>query len=227
MHDYSRLSVSPSIYNPPRICGLNLVYCDESLLVANKPTGLLSVPGRGSDKTDSLTTRVQQEFPEALSVHRLDMCTSGLLVLARSQEMHGCLSRLFRDRKVKKCYVAIIAGRIEPPVGTVDLPLGSDWPNRPLQKVDFDNGKSSLTHYRLLEYDADTSTSRVDLEPITGRTHQLRVHMAAIGHPIVGDTWYGGKAGATAERLLLHARMLSFTHPLSSEPLTLVSEAPF
>jgi tRNA pseudouridine32 synthase / 23S rRNA pseudouridine746 synthase len=219
--------VCPSIYNPPRNCGLDLIYCDESLLVANKPTGLLSVPGRGADKTDSLTTRVQQEFPDALSVHRLDMCTSGLLVFARGVNMHRRLSHLFRERRVTKSYIASVTGKVEITVGEVELPLGSDWPNRPRQKVDFANGKSSLTRYRLLAYDAATGTSRIELEPVTGRTHQLRVHMAAIGHPIAGDVLYGEEACATAERLLLHASMLSFTHPLNAEPLTLWSDVPF
>lgn len=185
------------------------------------------MPGRGADKSDSLTARAQKEFPDALSVHRLDMSTSGLMVLARGREAHSLLSRLFREREVSKRYVALVAGRIDPAVGIVDLPLGSDWPNRPRQKVDFAGGKSSLTRYRVLAHDAAAGTSRVELEPVTGRTHQLRVHMAAIGHPIVGDTLYGGASGAIAERLLLHASVLSFTHPFSAEPLTLVSEAPF
>jgi tRNA pseudouridine32 synthase/23S rRNA pseudouridine746 synthase len=214
-------------YDPPRDYGIDIIYCDESLLVANKPSGLLSVPGRGMDKADSLESRIQNEFPDALSVHRLDMGTSGLLLFARSKIMHRQLSHLFREREVEKCYIAMITGRIEPAVGEVDLPLGSDWLNRPRQKVDFAEGKCSLTRYRLLAHDAVTNTSRVELEPVTGRTHQLRVHMAAIGHPIVGDALYGEEAGAVAQRLLLHASMLSFIHPLNSEPLTLVCEAPF
>ena len=236
--------------------------------MANKPAGLLSVPGRGMDKTDSLATRVQNEFPDARSVHRLDMSTSGLLVFARGKDMHRRLSHLFRERGVKKCYIAMVAGRVAITAGEVDLPLSSDWPNRPRQKVDFAIGKPSLTRYRLMTYmecpihpsihdvitshskrlpaeellaghPKDTSqvagyqgergfeTSRVELEPVTGRTHQLRVHMAAIGHPILGDVLYGGEASNRAERLLLHARALSFAHPLSEAPLTLVCEAPF
>jgi tRNA pseudouridine32 synthase/23S rRNA pseudouridine746 synthase len=224
----SRLLISsPTAYAPPPDSGIDFVYRDEFLLVVNKPPGLLSVPGRGDEKSDSLTTRVKKEFPDALSVHRLDMSTSGLMVLALGKEMHGHLSRLFRERKVSKRYVALVAGRLDPAVGVVDLPLGSDWPNRPRQQVDFARGKSSLTHYRLLAYDADTNTSRVELEPVTGRTHQLRVHMTVIGHPIVGDALYGGAADATAEGLLLHASVLSITHPFSTESLTLASEAPF
>lgn len=216
-----------SPYDPPHDCGLDLIYRDASLLVMNKPSGLLSVPGRGADKTDCLTSRVQSIFPDALSVHRLDMGTSGLLVLARGQEMHKRLSQLFRERNVEKRYVAMIAGLIEPAEGTIDLPLGADWPNRPRQKVDFNEGKSSLTHYRLLAHDAATATSRVELKPITGRTHQLRIHMAAIGHPIIGDGLYGIETGTPAQRLLLHASVLSFNHPLSVEPLTLICEASF
>ena len=156
--------------------------------MVNKPAGLLSVPGRGADKADSLATRVQNIFPDALSVHRLDMDTSGLLVFARGADMHRRLSQLFRERGVKKCYIAMVAGRVENNMGEVDLPLGSDWPNRPRQKIDFPRGKSSLTRYRVLSHDTVKNISRLELEPVTGRTHQLRVHMAAIGHPIVGDS---------------------------------------
>jgi tRNA pseudouridine32 synthase/23S rRNA pseudouridine746 synthase len=216
-----------SAYNPPRDCGLELVYFDESLLVANKPAGLLSVPGRGLDKADSLATRVQKQFPDARSVHRLDMGTSGLLVFARGADMHRRLSRLFRERGVIKCYIAMVTGRVETSQGEVDLPLAPDWPNRPRQKVDFAGGKSSLTRYRVLAHDAVMNTSRVELEPVTGRTHQLRVHMAAIGHPILGDTLYGEEAGRKAGRLLLHSRSLGFAHPLSGEPLTLTCDLPF
>jgi len=226
-------------YNPPPDCGLELVYCDESLLVVNKPAGLLSVPGRGLEKSDSLAARVQKEFPDARSVHRLDMGTSGLLVFARGADMHQRLSCLFSERAVKKCYIAIVSGRVGITAGEVDLPLASDWPNRPRQKVDFAIGKPSLTRYFLLDYfkypirvsmhqgEGGLSASRVELEPVTGRTHQLRVHMAAIGHPVLGDELYGGNIGNNRERLLLHARVLSFVHPLRDELLTLTSEAPF
>ena len=206
---------------------LDFVYQDDFLLVVNKPAELLAVPGRGPDKSDSLTTRVQREYPDALSVHRLDMSTSGLLILARGQEMHRRLSRSFRDHGVRKCYIAMIAGQIAAAEGAVDLPLGPDWPNRPRQKVDIAAGKSSLTRFRMLSYDAASGASRVALEPVTGRTHQLRVHMAAIGHPILGDRLYGEQTGPAAPRLMLHARMLSFIHPFSAETLTLTSEAPF
>lgn len=179
------------------------------------------------DKTDNLTSRVQHEFPEARNVHRLDMSTSGLLLFARNADMHRRLSRLFRERGVTKNYVAIIAGKIGNVAGEVELPISPDWPNRPRQKIDFEYGKNSLTRYRLLAYDAVKDTSRIELAPITGRTHQLRIHMAAIGHSIIGDTLYGGEAGSKASRLLLHASMLGFIHPLNSERLILLSEAPF
>ena len=207
--------------------------------MVNKPAGLLSVPGRGADKADNLATRVRNEFPDAFSVHRLDMSTSGLLVFARSEDVHRRLSLLFRERRVKKSYVALVAGHVGFTAGEVDLPLVSDWPNRPRQKVDFAIGKSSLTRYRLLAYTENPilpsiqqgnrgfAASRVELEPVTGRTHQLRVHMAAIGHPIIGDVLYGGQTSSGAGRLLLHSRLLSFAHPLSGEPLTLTCEPPF
>jgi len=229
--------VFQSPYQPPRDCGLDLVYCDESLLVANKPAGLLSVPGRGMDKSDSMTTRVQKEFPDALSVHRLDMGTSGLLVFALNADMHQRLSRLFRERAVRKIYLAIVAGRVTSSAGEIDLPLAADWPNRPRQKVDLTGGKTSLTRYRLLQHinhpvdvahllgGPDSLASRVELEPVTGRTHQLRVHMSAIGHPVGGDRLYGEKS--FTGRLLLHASEIHFVHPLSQAMLSLTSAVPF
>jgi len=209
------------------LSGLDLIYQDESLIVVNKPAGLLAVPGRGVDKQDCLASRVQAEFPDALVVHRLDMATSGLLLFARGARMQSRLSRLFREREVQKRYVAVVSGRLQQSTGEIDLPLAGDWPNRPKQKVDLAIGKPSLTRYRMLSHDAATDTARVELEPITGRTHQLRVHLAAIGHPILGDALYGGQAGGMAERLLLHASTLSFAHPLSGEPLALTSDIPF
>lgn len=203
---------------------LELSYCDEALLVAVKPAGLLAVPGRGDDKQDCLSSRLQAEFPDALVVHRLDMATSGLMVFGRGAEMQRRLSRLFHDRKVGKRYVALVAGRLAPEIGEISLPLGADWPNRPKQKVDHEVGKHSLTRYRVLTYDANADVTRVELEPVTGRTHQLRVHLAASGHPIVGDALYGGVG---AERLMLHAAWLGFEHPRTGERLELVSEAPF
>jgi tRNA pseudouridine32 synthase/23S rRNA pseudouridine746 synthase len=195
--------------------GFELVHEDAGFIVANKASGLLSVPGRGPDKQDCLIHRVQVVYPEALAVHRLDMSTSGLLLLARSPEMHRELSKLFEQRLVAKRYIAVLAGQLVAEAGEVDLPLICDWPNRPRQKVDFDVGKPSQTRYRLLTYDAAADTSRVELEPITGRSHQLRVHMQSLGHPILGDELYG--SSTSAPRLLLHATQLQFTMPGSDK----------
>ena len=215
------------IYHPATNDLLDLIYRDDTLLVANKPAGLLAVPGRGADKEDCLATRIQQEFPDALVVHRLDMATSGLMLFARGAEMQRRLSQLFRGREVQKRYVAVVAGKLGPATGEVNLPIVADWPNRPLRKIDIESGKPSLTRYRLLAHDGVTDTSRVELEPVTGRTHQLRVHMAAIGHPVLGDALYGGMVDASSERLLLHSTLLSFVHPISGEPLAFLSEPPF
>jgi len=200
-----------------------LIYHDAFLLVVNKPAGMPAVPGRGEDKQNCVFARIQKEFSDALIVHRLDMATSGLLVFARGTEMQRRLSRLFHDRKVEKRYVAVVTGKLDAE-GEIALPLGADWPNRPKQKVDYASGKHSLTRYRLLSYDAASDTSREELEPVTGRTHQLRVHLAACGHAIVGDTLYGA---LRAERLLLHASSLSFEHPHLGTMLDLVCETPF
>lgn len=203
---------------------ISVVYNDDCLIVAVKPAGLLAVPGRGADKQDCLSVRVQAQFSDALIVHRLDMATSGLMVFGRGAEMQRALSRLFHDRKVDKRYVALVAGRMKAPAGEIDLPLMADWPRRPLQKVDHDEGKHALTRYRVLGYDAGGDTTRLELEPVTGRTHQLRVHLAAIGHPILGDGLYGGRE---APRLMLHAGMLGVPHPRARGALTFSSPAPF
>ena len=203
----------------------DLIYCDDALLVVNKPAGLLAVPGRGADKQDCLSVRLQQEFPDALVVHRLDMSTSGLMLFARGAEMQRRLSLMFHEREVEKRYVAVVAGKLKPEMGEVDLPISADWPNRPLRKIDAELGKPSLTRYLMLEFDTATDTSQVELEPVTGRTHQLRVHMAAIGHPILGDALYGDVA--SAPRLLLHATTLDLLHPLTCAPLHFVNASPF
>lgn len=201
----------------------DLIYQDDYLLVANKPAGLLAVPGRGPDKQDCLSARLQQEFPDTLIVHRLDMATSGLMVFARGAGMQRRLSLMFQEREVEKRYVAVVAGKLAPATGEVNLPMIADWPNRPLQKIDTENGKPSLTRYRLLGI--DEGNSRMELEPVTGRSHQLRLHMAAIGHPILGDALYGD--ASSAPRLLLHATTLDLAHPLSGVPLHFVSSPPF
>ena len=206
----------------------SLVHVDRSLIVANKPTRLLSVPGRGPDKQDCLVHRIQVEFPDALIVHRLDYDTSGLIVLARGKPMHRELSLLFQNRAVEKRYIAVVAGRLYPEEGEIDLPLIVDWPNRPLHKVDFTDGKPSLTRYCTIMYDSREDCSRVSLTPETGRTHQLRVHMHALGHPILGDPLYADeKHKAKANRLLLHASHLSFAHPITGKALCFSCDADF
>ena len=206
---------------PASASGFKLIHADRSLLVVNKPHRLLSVPGRGEDKQDCLIRRVQEEFPDALIVHRLDFDTSGVIVLARGKDMHRRLSMLFQDRQVDKRYVALINGRLQPESGEVALPLIVDWPNRPLHKVDFEIGKPSLTRYRTLSYDEALDCTRVELVPETGRTHQLRVHMQALGHPILGDPLYACPASKLkADRLLLHAEFLAFAHPITGKALS-------
>lgn len=203
------------VYSPPPDTGIPVIFADASLIVANKPPGLLSVPGRGPERADCLVSRLQRDYPDALTVHRLDMSTSGLIVLARGEEMHRQLSKLFRDRQVDKRYIAVVAGLVEPDSGEIDLPLIVDWPNRPRQMVDHSIGKPSLTRFRVLKRDPKNQTTRIELEPWTGRSHQLRVHMASLGHPILGDELYGDEL--SAPRLLLHAQTLAFPHPLTGE----------
>jgi tRNA pseudouridine32 synthase/23S rRNA pseudouridine746 synthase len=202
------------------------LYADATLLVFDKPSGLLSVPGRGPDKADCLATRAQTHWPDALTVHRLDMDTSGLIVMARGAAAQRRLSQAFAAREVGKRYIAIVAGCVADDAGTVALPLAADWPNRPLQKVDHESGKPSVTHWRVLERGADAT--RLELEPVSGRSHQLRVHMKALGHPILGDPLYAPAAvRRRAARLQLHASHLQFAHPTSGEPLEFASVAPF
>ena len=205
-----------------------LLHVDAALIVAVKPSGMLAVPGRGEALQDCVASRVQAHYPDALVVHRLDMATSGLLLLARGAAAQRRLSRQFAQREVGKTYVAVVAGRLARAEGEVDLPLAADWPARPKQKVDAENGKPSLTRYRVMNFDPASMTSRVELTPITGRSHQLRVHLLAIGHPILGDALYAPPAvQALASRLLLHAQALAFAHPLTGEPLRFESAPPF
>lgn len=182
-------------------------------MVVNKASGLLSVPGRAPENKDSVMTRIQADFPTAESVHRLDMATSGVIVVALTKAAERELKRQFREREPKKSYIARVWGHLAQDEGLIDLPLICDWPNRPKQKVCYETGKPSQTLYQVLSRDADVST-RVKLSPITGRSHQLRVHMLAIGHPILGDGFYAHpEAKAMASRLQLHAQELCITHP--------------
>jgi tRNA pseudouridine32 synthase / 23S rRNA pseudouridine746 synthase len=207
---------------------LDVLHADEALLVLDKPAGLLAVPGRGTDKQDCLATRAQQQWPDALVVHRLDMATSGLMLMARGALVQRLLSAAFAGREVAKRYVAMVQGVPAEDEGRIELPLGRDWPNRPLQKVDPDAGKPSLTRWTVMARDAAGQRTRLWLEPVTGRTHQLRVHLQAIGHPILGDALYAPpEVQAAAPRLLLHASQLRLTHPLTGIELAFDSPACF
>jgi tRNA pseudouridine32 synthase/23S rRNA pseudouridine746 synthase len=214
-----------STYAPP-LAGLAVLYADTHLIAVDKPSGLLSVPGRGEDKADCALSRAQAIYPDALTVHRLDMATSGLLLLARGKEMQRALSGLFERGEVAKRYIADVWGAPSPDSGEISLPLITDWPRRPLQKVDHAIGKPSVTRFETLR--AGGAWTRLLLTPLTGRSHQLRVHLAEIGHPILGDEFYA-HAGALAAvpRLALHAASLSFLHPATGEPLRLDSPCPF
>jgi tRNA pseudouridine32 synthase/23S rRNA pseudouridine746 synthase len=207
------------------------LYADDTLLVFDKPSGLLAVPGRGADKQDCLSARAQRAYPDALIVHRLDMATSGLMVMARSAAAQRALSKAFAAREVNKRYIAVVAGWAQAPLeewGVIDLPIIVDWPNRPLRMVDYQHGKPSLTRWRVLAYDESGTQTRVELEPITGRSHQLRVHLRELGHPILGDALYAPPdVQARANRLLLHAGSLGFVHPVTGEYLTFESPVPF
>ena len=212
------------VYAPPPDAGLEVLHVEPAFVVLVKPPGLLSEPGRGPEKRDSLLIRAQAVYPDARIVHRLDMMTSGVIVLARETLAHASLSEAFREREVDKRYEALVHGRPAADEGAIDLPLIVDWPNRPRQIVCHDTGKPSLTHYRVVG-EAGPLT-RVALEPITGRTHQLRVHLASLGCPIAGDPFYGIE-GDPSPRMMLHACRLSLPHPLTGEPLVFESPVPF
>jgi len=207
---------------------LSLIHVDPFLVVADKPAGLLSVPGRGADKADCLVARVQAVHDDALAVHRLDMATSGLIVLARGAVMHRSLSMAFAGRQVHKRYEAVVDGLLADDEGEIDLPLIADWPNRPRQMVDHAIGKPSLTRWRVIGRDAVAGRTRVALFPVTGRSHQLRVHLSAIGHAILGDDLYAPPPAASATpRLMLHASELRLVHPVTDEALAFECPVPF
>ena len=221
---------------PDADLGVPTIYSDDSLLVLNKPAGLLSVPGRGEDKQDCLSHRVQRQYPDALVVHRLDMATSGLMLMARGAAMQRLLSGLFEQREIHKRYVAVVDGRMVGDASAkdadgwqlVDLPIAVDWPNRPLRIIDAEHGKPSQTRWREMNFVEATQSTRVELEPVTGRSHQLRVHMKAMGHPILGDQLYApATVVAKAPRLLLHAAELAFTHPATRKTLHFRCETDF
>lgn len=206
---------------------IEFVHEDAALLVVNKPTLLLSVPGRADDNKDCLITRLQENgYPEARIVHRLDWETSGLIVLARDADSHRELSRQFHDRETEKAYTALCWGEPELDSGRIEAPLRYDPPTKPRHVVDFEQGRNALTFWRVMERHGNWS--RVELTPITGRSHQLRVHMLSIGHPLLGDRLYAeGEALELRDRLCLHASMLALTHPQTGERLRFESPAPF
>ena len=200
------------------------LYEDTDILVLHKPAGLLCVPGRGPDKQDCLSARAQQRWPGALIVHRLDQATSGLVLMARHIDAQRTLNQAFAERQVHKRYVAVVQGQMQPPGegawAEIDMPIAADWERRPLRVIDPAHGKPSLTRWRAEAHDATAGTTRVLLEPVTGRTHQLRVHLAALGHAILGDALYADAATlARSPRLLLHASELALAHPATGEPL--------
>ena len=213
-----------SVYNPPQ-GPLAILHHDHELLLVDKPSGLLSVPGKGEHLADCLIARVQAVFAEALLVHRLDRDTSGVMVFALTRHAQRHLGLQFEKRQVKKTYIARVFGRVGEKTGTVDLPLIVDWPNRPLQHVDFENGKQAVTDWRVLKY--EENATRVRLFPQTGRSHQSRVHMREIGHPILGDPFYATGEAREAKRLMLHAESLRLRHPDGGKGLTFKAKCPF
>ena len=217
---------------------LEPIHADAHLLVLSKPSGLLSVPGRGPDKQDCLSARAQAQWPDALIVHRLDMATSGLIVMARGPDMQRTLSMAFASRQVHKTYEAIVQGVLLQKTQSlqgwddIQIPLSIDWPNRPRSKIDWLQGKPSHTQWQVIpgssHPNSSGSATRVRLQPVTGRTHQLRLHMMAIGHPIWGDNLYApADVQALSPRLLLHACRLQFVHPVTAQSLDLHSTVPF
>jgi tRNA pseudouridine32 synthase/23S rRNA pseudouridine746 synthase len=221
------MSANPDfVYQPPLDPYLHIVYRDNDIVVLNKGSGLLTVPGRLPEHKDCLENRVARVLPSATIVHRLDMATSGIIIMALNKPAHVAISQQFEKRKTQKRYIARVFGHVKEEQGSVDQPLICDWPNRPKQMIDHERGKQSLTHYKVLSY-SDNSTL-VELTPVTGRSHQLRVHMLSLGHPILGDRLYAhDEALAMATRLNLHAQMLSIHHPVSNEEITFLADCPF
>ena len=208
-----------------------LLHIDDALLVVAKPAGMLSVPGLHEGLHDNLTTHVQSLHADARVVHRLDQATSGLMLFARGAAMQRALSMAFEARQVQKHYVAVVLGQVDGDAGSIDAPLIADWPNRPRQRVDLQHGKPALTHWRVLErvLKGSAHTTRLELKPITGRTHQLRVHLQSIGHAIVGDALYAPDAPHEpgSARLMLHATRIALIHPLRQEACCFTDAPPF
>lgn len=214
------------IYDPPTEPWLDILHEDSDIVVLNKPSGLLTVPGKDPALFDSLETRVQARYPTSKVVHRLDKDTSGILLMALNKKALGYLGSQFERRKTGKSYVARVWGVLDQDHGKVDLPLATDWEHKPRQRVDYERGRPSQTEWQVLEREANAT--RVRLTPITGRTHQLRVHMMAIGHPVIGDPFYAtGDALSAADRLQLHAERLAFAHPADGKERVFVAPCPF
>lgn len=213
---------------PPCHEPVRTVYRDDSVWVVEKPHLLLSVPGRGPENRDSVTWRLQQEDPEVRVVHRLDLDTSGLMVFALGIDAQRALNRAFAERQVEKEYIAIVDGLVDDDAGEITLPIAPDWPNRPRQRICFERGKSALTRYRVLARDEHQDCTRLQLLPVTGRSHQLRIHLREIGHAILGcDLYAPPDVLARSPRLLLHASQLAFHHPRTGEWLRFSSGVPF
>lgn len=213
-------------YTPPLTPYLPIIHADDHVLVIDKPSGLLSVPGKGEEKADCAASRALKTHPSALIVHRLDMDTSGVMVLALDPVSHAKLSAQFETRRTEKSYIARVWGTVEKDEGEIDLPLITDWPNRPKQMVCQTRGKASLTRYKVIMREG--GATRLQLSPITGRSHQLRVHLAALGHPILGDNLYAhDEALKAADRLQLHAESLAFFHPETLARLKFTAPCPF
>lgn len=218
--------MSDFIYTPPQD-PLIILYEDDDLIAIDKPAGLLSVMGRQPEHYDSAYWRILQQFPQAKVIHRLDMATSGILLFAKHRDAEVAMSKLFQARQVEKQYCAIVSGQLQGS-GQIDVPLIADWDNRPRQKVDFTVGKPALTYYQAIDYLTKYDETLVQLTPITGRSHQLRLHLAHIGHAIIGDKLYHaypeqGRLG----RLALHATSLSFLHPIQLNVVNIKSPIPF
>ena len=208
--------------------GLDVIYKDERILLVNKPAGMLTVPGIGPEKADSLARRAASEFPGARIVHRLDRDTSGVIILAFDAEAHRELSRQFHDREVKKAYIAVVAGIVQQDSGTIDLPMRKDMDprNAPRQVIDHAEGRPAITHWWVIERLADRT--RLRLQPLTGRSHQLRLHLKTIGHPVLGDDLYApAKILGLADRLLLHSQSLTIVHPETAALMTFEAPIPF
>jgi tRNA pseudouridine32 synthase/23S rRNA pseudouridine746 synthase len=213
-------------YNPPTDPWIDIVHEEADFVIVHKPSGLLSVPGKDPALADSLQRRAEGHWPTAGMIHRLDKDTSGVMVLALNKPAHAKIAMQFEKRTAKKSYVARLWGTLEADEGTVDLPIAVDWENKPRQRIDFERGREARTRWQVIS--RDNGITRVRLFPLTGRTHQLRLHMMTLGHPVLGDPFYAtGEALAAAERLQLHAEELSFAHPVTGEPVHFAIPAPF